>query len=189
MNVILELNFPELTKIVNIIFSEKNNTENKCDAIEYLINKYELPFNSVNIEGIFETLKYNYPCIPECEGWIHSYTNAIVNLLNKNKSLLISLFYAISDTNDNKLFKTLINIYQIYSVCTVRYEYYLKVAIEKNFYMTFSQVCPTENSCLFTWLQDYYKFDVTDLPIPEEHKQMICRYVNCKNVKSAKKPL
>lgn len=185
--------------IVNIFTSLLSSASEdiRHDAIEQLINIHELSLDYQVLHNIFLKLGNHY-----CRADLQLVNNMMIKLLEhllcENKGLLQSLLYTIND-NWNMAFRLLNVLIQVYWIkidekypdakISKEFPYYqMEYSNDGSFrYFYRTKICPQEELCVFCWLQNYHKFDVTNLPIPEDHKEMIHSYTNRKNIKAVVK--
>lgn len=181
--------------IFNRIFSLKSSRRKIYNAIEQIIESYKDVLTFEDVNGAFNLICQEYRNCFMGDSNYHS-CKRISKLFSyahdNNKDLFIALILASKDKCKNR-YKGI--IWGIIS-CTALTKYteisYAKLhsltddldiecdnLIDHVFWPSFdNNLCPLPKSCMFCYLQKFHKYDCNNLPLFEDHKDMIAKYAS-----------
>lgn len=164
---------------INMLLNKKSTKKDKDDALNHMINTYELPFTKEELDHIFTeriTQMYSFTGDRRWEALEFVLNKTLIN----HKNLFLAIIFGFK--KDLNIYHSIVNLVAPYlSQCGGSWS-------KKNFRFLGPGTLQTHIRTLCK-LQKYYRFDVTNLDIEEEQKHIIRCYVTHLglDVKPAKK--
>lgn len=168
--------------IFSILLSQESSVEEGNKAVTKLIEEYDFPFDEETLYNDFKLFFFN----PEILAYKKDCIDLFNTLLKDNKYCLIAILkcFERSPNSARCLYNVLLNFYDKNSKTCPYPIMILYNDVPAS--ITWGNWCPGSSNCIICWAQQFYPFDVENIPMRDDYKQMIQMYRNGRNTKPAK---